>query len=254
MWVLGRTRVRLRVSECRNPVPIFYLHTFPAGLDPPSKKNALLLSANTEVSIAPKLHSNKQISPPRNSLANSNHTSMAKNLSVNGVSTEPTSPSKDDSSILRVLPVRLLQDIQFPRSDSDSIAYVSRVTFAHIPKNSVDSFYCGQFKPLALPADSRALPPPLQNPDPVLANVSSPRGSGGSIVASSRSEKVWISISEELPACHIVFSVLPEGVDEWGLVRYAFAHMRINIYLTWQRVSLPPSPEVKKMGPGESSA
>lgn len=194
-----------------------------AGLDPPSKKNALLLSADTEVSIAPKLHSNKQISPPRNSLVNS-HTPMVKNLSVNDISTEPTTPSKDGSSILRVLPVRLLPDIRFPRySDSDSLAYVSRVTFAHVSKSSADSFYCGQFRPLASPADPTVTPPPpLQNPDPVLARSGS---SGGSNVAASRSGKVWIGTSEGLLAGHIVFLVLPEGVDEWGLVRYAASHV-----------------------------
>ena len=194
-----------------------------AGLDLLSKKNALLLSADTEVSIAPKLHSNKQISASRNSLVNS-HTNMAKNLSVNGVSTEPTTPSKDGSSILRVLPVRLLRDIRFPRySNSDSLAYVSRVTFAHVSKSSADSFYCGQFRPLVSPTDPTVTPPPpLQNPDPVLASSG---GSGGSNIASSGSGKVWIGTSEGLPAGHIVFFVLPEGVDEWGLVRCAASHV-----------------------------
>ena len=194
-----------------------------AGLDLLSKKNALLLSADTEVSIAPKLHSNKQISASRSSLVNS-HTNMVKNLFVNGVSTEPTTPSKDGSSILRVLPVRLLPDIRFPRySNPDSLAYVSRVTFAHVSKkSSADSFYCGQFRPLVSPADPTVTPPPLQNPDPVLASSG---GSGGSNVASSGSGKVWISTSEGLPAGHIVFFVLPEGVDEWGLVRYAASHV-----------------------------
>ena len=224
--MLGRTRVRLRVSECRNRAPRFYLDTSPAGLDPLSKKNALLLSANTEVSIAPKLHSNKQIFPPRNSQVNS-HTAIVKDLPVNGVSMEPTTPSKDDSSLLRVLPVRLLPDIRFPRySDSDSLAYVSRVTFAHIPKSSGDSFYCGQFRPLVSPADSKVmLPPPLQNSDPVPARLYSPEGSGGSNISSSRSGTVWIGTSEGLPAGHIVFFVLPRGVDEWGLVRYAALHV-----------------------------
>ena len=223
--MLGRTRVRLRVSEWGNCVPKFYLHTaLPAGLDPLSKKNALLLSADTEVSIAPKLHSNKQISPPRNSLV-TNHTPMVKNLSVNGVSTESTTPSNDDSSILRVLPVRLLPDIRFPHySNSNSLAYVSRVTFAHVSKSSADSFYCGQFRPLASPADSIVTPPPpLQNHDPVPARLGSP-GPGGN-VTSSRSGKVWIGTSEGLPAGHIVFFVLPKGVDEWGLVRYVTSHL-----------------------------
>ena len=221
--MLGRTRVRLRVSECRHRVPWFFLHTLPAGLDPLSKKNALLLSANTEVSIAPKLHSNKQTSPSKNSLVN-NRAPMVKNLSVNGVSTEPITPSKDDSSILRVLPVRLLPDIRFPRySNSDSLAYVSRVTFAHVSKSSADSFYCGQFRPLVSPPDSTVThSPPLQNSDPVPARLYSP---GGSNVASSRSGKVWIGTSKGLPAGHIVFFVLPKGVDEWGLIRYAASHV-----------------------------
>ena len=152
---------------------------------------------------------------------------MAENLSVNDVSTEPITPSKDDSSILRVLPVRLLSDLRFPRySGSDSLAFVSRVTFAHIPKDSAVVFHCGQFRPLVSPTDPTVTPPPpLPNPDPVLARPYSPGGSGGSNVAPSRSGKVWIGTSEELPAGHIVFFVLPKGVDEWGLVRYAASHV-----------------------------
>ena len=153
---------------------------------------------------------------------------MVKNLSVDGVSMEPATPSKDDSSVLRVLPVRLLPDIRFPRySNSDSLAFVSRVTFAHVLKSSADSFSCGQFRPLVSPADSTvAPPPPLQNPDPALARLYSPDSSGGSNIASSRSGKVWIGTSEGLPAGHIVFFVLPKGVDDWGLVRYATSHAR----------------------------
>lgn len=211
VWLLGRTRVRLRVTS----------------LDPSSKRNALLLSTNTEVSIAPKLHSNKQISS--NSLANDTPTVKS------NTSTEPTIQSKDRSCTLRVLPVRLLPDIRFPHySDSDSVAYISRVTFSrlHASKGDLESFYCGQFKPLISPADPAAKPPlPLQNPDPVIVRPSGSGGPGESKIAPSKSGKVWIGTSEELPAGHIVFFVLPESVDEWGQVR----------------VSMPPSPEVTKM-------
>ena len=94
-------------------------------------------------------------------------------------------------------------------------------TELHASKSTAGSFYCGQFKPLALPADSAATPlPPLATPDPVLVRLSDLSGSGGSDVASSKSGKVWIGTSEGLPARHIAFFILPEGVDEWGLVRY----------------------------------
>jgi len=200
-----------------------------AGLDPPSKKNALLLYMNTEVSIAPKLHSNKQISSPKRSLANG-HTPTV------GVSTQSTIPSKEGSCIFRVLPARLLPGIRFPDySESDSLAYLSRVTLAqlHASKNTpVDSFYCGQFRPLLSPADPTATPPhppPRPNPDPVLARLSTSgphAGSGENNVPSSKSGKVWIGTTEGLPAGHIVFFVLPEGVDEWALVRYVASRIR----------------------------
>lgn len=192
-----------------------------AGLDPPSKKKALLFSTNTEVSIAPKLHSNKQMSSTEKSLVNS-HTSTV------GVSTESTIPSKDGSCILRVLPVRLLPGIRFPDySGSDSLAYVSRVTFAqlHASKSTVtDSFFSGQFSPLLSPADPSAIPVPRPIPDPVVARLSS----SGTHAVSERTNvtysmagKVWIGVSEGLPPGHIVFFVLPEGIDVWALVRYA---------------------------------
>lgn len=88
----------------------------------------------------------------------------------------------------------------------------------HPSKRDLDSFYCGQFRSLVSPADSTP-PPPLQNPNPVLVRPSGSGGSGESKVGSFKSGKVWIGISEELPAGHIVFFVLPEGVDEWGLVK-----------------------------------
>ncbi|KAF8813732.1 AAA-domain-containing protein [Phlegmacium glaucopus] len=206
IWVLGRTRVRLRVT----------------GLDPPSKKNALLLSTNTEVSIAPKLHSNKQISSPKRSLANGHAPTV-------GVSTESTIPPNDRSCIFRVLPARLLPAIRFPDySESDSLAFVSHVTFTQLHASkftSADSFYCGQFRPLRSPADPTAPPPPRPNPDPMLARLASSgsHASSGGSYASSKSGKVWIGVSEGLPAGHIVFSVLPEGVDEWALVRMSLS-------------------------------
>jgi peroxin-1 len=218
-------------SECVKKAcpmaPCYVVHTLlAAGLDPPSKKNALLLSTNTEVSIAPKLHSNKQISS--NSPANG-HTPTVKSLAANDTSTAPTIPSKDGSCLLRVLPARLLPNIRFLHcSDFDSLAYISRVTFAqlHTSKSTADSFYCGQFRPLSSPADSTATPPPPpQNPDPVLVRLSSSSGSEGGKVVSSKSGKLWIGTSEGLPAGHVVFFVLPEGVDEWGLVKYAASHI-----------------------------
>lgn len=206
--------------------PYYVVHTLlAASIDPPSKKDALLLSTNTEVSIAPKLHSNKQISS--DSPANG-HMPTVKSLAANDTSTAPTIPSKDSSCLLRVLPARLLPNIRFLHcSDFDSLAYISRVTFAqlHTSKSTLDSFYCGQFRPLSSPADSTATPSPPQNPDPVLVHLSSSSGSGGSNVASSKSGKLWIGTSEGLPAGHIVFFVLPEGVDEWGLVKYAASHI-----------------------------
>ena len=200
-------------------------YSLAAGLDPPSKKDALLLSTNTEVSIAPKLHSNRQISSPRNSLADG-HTPPVKSLAANGVS---TIPSKDDC-ILRVLPARLLPDIRFPQySGSDLVAYVSHLTFAQLCASksaAAHSFYCGQFRTLVPPADPTTTPPPpLPSPVPVPASLSGLGGPEGSNLASSKSGKVWIGTTESIPAGHITFIVFPERVDEWALVRYAISRI-----------------------------
>ena len=164
------------------------------------------------------------MSSPRDAFAN-DHAPTVGSLAMKGVSTESTIPSKDASCILRVLPARLLPNIRFPHySDSGSLAYVSPVTFAqlHASKNAEShSFYCGQFRSLASPADPTPTLPPLPNADPALVRLSSSGGSGGSNVASPKSGKVWIGISDGLPAGHIVFFVLPESVDEWAFVRYA---------------------------------
>lgn len=101
------------------------------------------------------------------------------------------------------------------------------MTFAqlHTSKSTVtDSFFSGQLSPLLSPADPSAIPvPPRPIPDPVVARLSSSgthAGSEGANVTASMGGRVWIGASEGLPAGHIVFFVLPEGIDEWALVRY----------------------------------
>ncbi|KZP06536.1 PEX-1N-domain-containing protein [Athelia psychrophila] len=79
VWVLGRTRVRLRV----------------VSLDPPSKADALLLTTNTEVHIAPKLRNAGPTAPKKAQTATSTQ--------ENALGPAAKAPS----TILRVLPAAL---------------------------------------------------------------------------------------------------------------------------------------------------
>ncbi|GAW05575.1 AAA-domain-containing protein [Lentinula edodes] len=103
VWVLGRTRVRLKI----------------VSLAPQAKNDALLLSTNTEVSISPKLHANRRV--------------HAKEPTVNGTADAVVPKSiPQPFQILRVLPNHVLSKPLTAYSGSEVIGYVSSSTLAQL--------------------------------------------------------------------------------------------------------------------------
>ncbi|KAI6030533.1 hypothetical protein F5J12DRAFT_801135 [Pisolithus orientalis] len=99
VWVLGRTRVRLKV----------------VSVQPCTKSDAALLTTNTEVSIAPKTHQRGK--------------AVARQVPTQDESKQPKLPE----TVLRILPSRLLEDISPPDqeyTETAPLAYIHPFTFS----------------------------------------------------------------------------------------------------------------------------
>ncbi|KAJ2931208.1 hypothetical protein H1R20_g5824, partial [Candolleomyces eurysporus] len=206
VWVLGRTRVRLIVT----------------GLGPQTKGNALLLTTNTEVSIAPKLHQNKDA--PRSKPSAQRGEKQAPSTSQANPSEAPIQTSGVPRT-LRVLPARFFHGVEFPDiSGPEILSYVSVQTFQKrvAPDEQNVEFYRCQLRPLSPPADPSS---PSSGPAPPdTAPRSLNLGSGEKAdetkqSASQNTRDILAGVHNDIPQHHIVFSALPEGVEEWDLVR-----------------------------------
>ncbi|KDQ13914.1 hypothetical protein BOTBODRAFT_175049 [Botryobasidium botryosum FD-172 SS1] len=117
VWVLGRTRVRFRV----------------VSTNPPSPSNAVLLSTNTEVSIAPKLRADPAVSKDSTKGSKSSRTKGQRSSSKPKESAAEQQVPKI-SAVARVLPSRLFT----PRgsvNDTESLSvYVSPSTFTRLAR------------------------------------------------------------------------------------------------------------------------
>ncbi|KJA20005.1 hypothetical protein HYPSUDRAFT_204070 [Hypholoma sublateritium FD-334 SS-4] len=210
VWVLGRTRVRLRVT----------------GLDP-AKGNALLLTTNTEVSIAPKLHRNRE-APSTNPPING-HAAVSPKPTINGTATAaaPSATTKTASEILRVIPSRLVSGSTYPEhSGLELLAFVSPRTLDQLEPLLADRtpswFHHAAFKKLAAPHDPSASSSDVPAPEPT-TRVLNAAAREDPVPAKLVPGDIYIGTSKEIPSGHIVFSALPDGLEEWDLVRVSLA-------------------------------
>ncbi|KAJ7497026.1 P-loop containing nucleoside triphosphate hydrolase protein [Mycena latifolia] len=199
VWVLGRTRVRLRVVL----------------IEPESKGNALLLTTNTEVSIAPKPHSKKQLRPAN-----------GPSSGPNGVGPSTTAPPKDASvaspvispQILRVIPPHLL-GLSFPEhTGPEVLAYVSPATFLLLHPTSLGDdavYHKTLMKRLSPPADPLA---PTTAPAPPVARVLKAGNADAGPSNGGEVEELYVRGVEGVPDSHVAFFSV-QGIDEWDLVR-----------------------------------
>ncbi|KAJ7350362.1 P-loop containing nucleoside triphosphate hydrolase protein [Mycena albidolilacea] len=195
VWVLGRTRVRLRV----------------VSIQPESKGSALLLTTNTEVSIAPKLHSQKrpQVNGTPNGAPPATATAAPNEASV---PSPPVSPQT-----LRVLPPHLL-GLPFPEhTGPEVLAYVSPATFSLLhPSAPIDEtvYHKTPLKRLHPPADPSAPSPSAAPPVTRVLNAAGTAESstGGDV------EEVYVRAVESVPESHVAF-ISAGGIEDWDLVR-----------------------------------
>lgn len=185
------------------------------------------MTTNTEVTIAPKLSRNKQISS--NQKLNGTSDSSAANVPASGIVSE--SPELA-SQTLRVLPLRIVPPVLFPKSSgSELLAFVSPNTFSRLypSRNEDRDSWALQF----WKTNIKCLTPPVDPSSPTLPTSVSPdlairpQNPGGGEMGFDKINKtgttnddVFIGITKQLPANHVVFLNLPDGVEEWDLLRF----------------------------------
>jgi len=169
-----------------------------ASLDPASKGNAALLTTNTEVSIAPKLHKRKETTFTEQSISSESQSQLAR---------------KSNIDVLRVLPARLASFIGHTNhSGPELLAFVSSKTLSLLQSHSSD-LDSSTF----LPASFKRLQPPV-NPS---SSASDP--SPNEFLHTTKISDVadlYIGVVEGIMDNHIVFFAQPNVVEEWDLVRY----------------------------------
>lgn len=122
---------------------------------------------------------------------------------------------------LRVLPARLLHGVVFPdNSGPEILSYVAPSTFED--QDSPNQFRHAHLRRLNPPVDPSN---PSSEPTPQDA---SPRnlklGEGDKVedvkqVDTANTKNLVVGSQEDVPPQHIVLSALPEGVEEWDIVR-----------------------------------
>ncbi|KAJ7209658.1 P-loop containing nucleoside triphosphate hydrolase protein, partial [Mycena pura] len=219
VWVLGRTRARLRV----------------VAIQPETKGNALLLTTNTEVSIAPKLHTKKQAhSVDKAPSLNGNTPSTTAPGDVSTVNT-PVAPQ-----VLRVIHPHLL-GFPFPEySGPEVLAHVSPATFSLLhPTSSVEDavYHRTLLKCLPSPTDPSAPSTATNAPSPT-PRVLKAGGTDAGLANSGDVEELYVRGVEGIPASHVSFFTL-QGIEEWDLVRYLYAYgIKISVS-KYSRLSRP---------------
>ncbi|KAI0919744.1 hypothetical protein AcV5_001721 [Taiwanofungus camphoratus] len=230
VWVLGRTRVRLKV----------------VSLEPSTNGKASLLTTSTEVSIAPKLRSKSNASATHGilygALENGKHNGV--NESVNGtgigkqdrtVSTVKTVRKKKQTRTLRSLPQRLMPSTSSLTSltgdEADlTVAYVSRVTLCSLseefPPSPTVKSWRALLRRIPPPSDPTQELTPAPSADPA-PRVLVPNGEPSAVkpppLSAVNDEVVLVwSSSIPMPEGHIVLQGSVDGIEDWDLVRVTF--------------------------------
>ncbi|KZV74257.1 AAA-domain-containing protein [Peniophora sp. CONT] len=197
VWVHGATRVRLRAT----------------ALDPPNAK-ALLLTTDTELSIAPKAHARPSKSKTAQSTSSSTPTQDVSS----------TKPRPILTTILRVLPSTLLS--RLPDVCEQPIACVPSSLLASLPPGS----YNASLRVLRAPADPEDTTTSAPAPEPEARQLDLGRASSSSEGKSSTAkleERIIPLVGlDEVPEGQIV--IVDGGLDE--------------ISIDWERVLLSVLP------------
>nr|GAT57894.1 likely peroxisomal biogenesis AAA ATPase pex1 [Mycena chlorophos] len=198
VWVLGRTRVRLRV----------------VSLVPESKGNALLLTTNTEVSISPKLHGKKA------------STSAPAPKPVNGIAHPTPTPASDpkppiSTGRLRVIRPELANLPFSEYSGPELLALVPPETFTLLHPDvdaTEDTYHRVLVKRLSPPTDPVANTSSSSGAPAPAPKVLKAGGSSEPAISDEDPAEIFVKGAEGVPDGHIVLPPV-KGIDEWDLIR-----------------------------------
>lgn len=176
-------------------------------LDPPNAK-ALLLTTDTELSIAPKAHARPAKAKP----------SISTSLSTPTHSTSTDNPRPVLATILRVLPATLPS--RLPQAAEQPIACISPALLASLPSGS----YNASIRVLSAPAEMQDVP--TSSPTPETKHLDLGRASEGKTgVSKDKRSTMPLARLEDVPEGHVVI-VGGGGLDgqaaEWNRVLYVF--------------------------------
>ncbi|KAG2125764.1 P-loop containing nucleoside triphosphate hydrolase protein [Suillus clintonianus] len=222
VWVLGRTRVRLRI----------------VSLD--TSATAALLTTDTEVSIAPKSHRK-----PKAETKTSSSTSLLEHGTVPLTQDKPSYPSE----ILRALPARLVNFPEFiiPR-DGKTRAYIHPYTLSLLtgtpyipfdpnPNPPRSGWWCARARRLEPPKDPTDIIKSGTGDNATMkssAETEQENGNAKILHPGSKKEvgakddegngkdvwEVWLGISDRVLETHVMFvGEVKCGVGDWDLVR-----------------------------------
>ncbi|KAI0796078.1 AAA-domain-containing protein [Abortiporus biennis] len=230
VWVLGRTRVRLRVTS----------------LEPSTKGTALLLTTSTEVSIAPKTRTQGK-APIANGapLKVSSVRGGSNPASENGITnTRKDQPTKQQDQkptrILRVIPSRVLSTFQphkLPDEDSQyaAIAYVSE-TMLRLIRFTKGSKPSEEYKEAKtwIASVHRFIPPqdPTQEqrepataaPVPRVLVPTDHSSAKPTPPAPPKDDEVLVTWSPDVPVDSdlVILHGSVGGIEDWDMVRFVF--------------------------------
>ncbi|EKM80755.1 hypothetical protein AGABI1DRAFT_105706 [Agaricus bisporus var. burnettii JB137-S8] len=205
VWVMARTRIRLRV----------------VNIDPPAKGDALLLTTNTEVIVASKPHGQSSFSDS----IPQGHANGRELPTTEKAAVKPTTKIEGKTDHLRVLPSRF-SNVPPTYSGPELVAFVSPWTFdtlfdAGREKGDGDKCLCyaARFKrllPLADPTVDANSAKPEENPNPRVLKAGSTEKGQESDQANSTdpvgSGQVYIGCLPDVIDGHIVFVALSEDL------------------------------------------
>ncbi|KAI6138774.1 P-loop containing nucleoside triphosphate hydrolase protein [Pisolithus tinctorius] len=189
VWVLGRTRVRLKV----------------VSVQPSTKSDAALLTTNTEVSIAPKTHQRGK--------------AVARQVPTQDESKQPKLPE----TVLRILPSRLLEDISPPDqeyTETAPLAYIHPFTFSILAgtKWPSEDQHENEFVKLSY----RYMPPPSNPLDAPQdgANAELPERSADDMldnkpVVFPEDQFLFVGCSRKVLESHAFFPNGLQGIGDW---------------------------------------
>ena len=230
VWVLGRTRIRLRV---RTWLLIFFhphnAKVISVSFEPSSAK-AVLLTNDTELSVAPKTR--RQWNPEKH-IVNGETPATKSNPS----STSPTSRTPSYTVLLRVLPTSMLSDRLPSLLDFGSVIFVSQrmLSLARLegllppdPKTTLIADV-KRLDPPTDPSGAADLTPSDAAPVAKVLNPSEATKREDVKEELSKVGHVRIVGVEGVPGNQMIIVGDVDGVEDWDVVRQVLHSGRLNV-------------------------